>query len=135
MNATNTMLLWNPRSGAVMLKPWPDTDRLHSDYRTGLACYAEVRKASFEQRKIMVLIEAMPLTRNAYTPFFWSWMNTAMPAQTICRGSTAMTKKAFTPGAAICPTCRKAYHRGATWPARTLWQSQCAGACARLYIE
>ncbi len=61
MNATNTMLLWNPRSGAVLLKPWPETDGLHSDYRTGLACYAEVRKASFEQRKTMVLIEAMHL--------------------------------------------------------------------------
>jgi hypothetical protein len=61
MNATNTMLLWNPRSGAVMLKPWPELDRLHSDYRSGLACYVAVRKASFEQRKTMVLIEAMHL--------------------------------------------------------------------------
>lgn len=61
MNATNTMLLWNPRTGDVLLKPWPETDRLHRDYRTGLACYKEVRKASFEQRKTMVFIEAMHL--------------------------------------------------------------------------
>lgn len=61
MNATNTMLLWSTRSGAVMLKPWPELDRLHNDYRSGLACYMEVRKASFEQRKTMVLIEAMHL--------------------------------------------------------------------------
>jgi len=26
-----------------------------------------------------------------------------------------MTEKAFTPGAAICPTCRKAYHRDHVW--------------------
>ena len=61
MNATNTMLLWHPVSGDVFLKPWPERDHLHGDYRSGLACYTAIQKASFEQRKTMVLIEAMHL--------------------------------------------------------------------------
>lgn len=61
MNATDTMLLWNLKTGDVLLKPWPEPDRKHESYRSGLACYTDVRNASFEQRKAMVLIEAMHL--------------------------------------------------------------------------
>jgi len=61
MNATNAILLWNPLSGAVLLKPWPEADRLHQGYQSGLACYAAVRRSNFEQRKTTVLIEAIHL--------------------------------------------------------------------------
>ncbi|MFZ4539414.1 hypothetical protein [Propionivibrio sp.] len=61
MNATNTMLLWNPVSGDVFLKPWPERDHQHKGYRSGLACYLQVRNGTFEQRKTFILIEAMHL--------------------------------------------------------------------------
>lgn len=60
-NCTNTMLLWNPETGDVLLKDWPERDNRHPDYNTGLACWTYMRKATFEQRKTMVFIEAMHL--------------------------------------------------------------------------
>ncbi len=60
-DATNTMLLWNVDSGDVLLKRWPERDRVHRGYRSGLACYTTVRDASFEKRKLMIHIEAMHL--------------------------------------------------------------------------
>lgn len=60
-NLTNTMICWNP-GGAVALVPWPDragaSDRFEM---SGGACYGEVKRASFEQRKAMAFIEAMHL--------------------------------------------------------------------------
>lgn len=60
-NATNTTLLWDVKSGDVLLKPWPETDGEHLNYKSGLACYLPIQKATFEQRKLMVFIEAMHL--------------------------------------------------------------------------
>ena len=61
MNATNTMLLWSPETGDVLLKPWPQSDGQQRDYRSSLACCANVQTASFEQRKTIIFIEAMRL--------------------------------------------------------------------------
>ena len=61
MNAKDTMLLWNPQTGDVLLQPWPDADHQYRSYRSGLACYAIVTDASFEQRKMYILVEAMHL--------------------------------------------------------------------------
>ena len=60
-NSQNTVLMWNPETGDVLLKPWPERDRLHRDYCTGLACYAVFHGADFETRKLMVLTEALHL--------------------------------------------------------------------------
>jgi len=55
------MLLWNPETGDVLLKPWPEVGGRHDDYCSALACCMEVQKADFEQRKKIILIEAMHL--------------------------------------------------------------------------
>lgn len=61
-NATNAMLCWNINSSDVALVVWPDPANLSGNYqRTGLACWKEVRKSSFEVRKAQVFIEAMHL--------------------------------------------------------------------------
>ncbi|MDP1999608.1 MAG: hypothetical protein Q8K22_08450 [Rhodoferax sp.] len=59
MNATNTLLLWNSQTDDVLLKPWPELDRRHGGYRSGLACYTVVQKASFEHSKTIVSVETM----------------------------------------------------------------------------
>lgn len=60
-DATRAMLLWEPQTGDVLLKPWPEIDDRHKGYRSALACYAGVRTAGFEQRKAAVFVEAMHL--------------------------------------------------------------------------
>ncbi len=62
-NATNTMLLWDPKTGNVVLQDWPETmvNMSTMSYRSGLACYPGVREASFEKRKAIIFIEAMHL--------------------------------------------------------------------------
>ena len=62
MNATNTMLCWNPGTKEVALIPWPDKNQLSYQYPMSvLACYTDVRNMNFEQRKKIVFIEAMHL--------------------------------------------------------------------------
>lgn len=60
-NLTDTMICWNP-GGEVALFPWPDTTRASKPYRrTYGACCREVPGMDFEQRKLMVFIEAAVL--------------------------------------------------------------------------
>ena len=78
-NATNTFLLWNPKTGDVRLEPWPETarpyglpasyweslsDRLPDSTDYGyhdLCCTKERRKASFKERSGFVFTQAMHL--------------------------------------------------------------------------
>ncbi|KVH72228.1 hypothetical protein WJ41_13945 [Burkholderia ubonensis] len=61
-DATNTILCWNLYSGEIALVPWRDRDGLSRSYeRSALACYAEVRGISVEQRQTHVLSEALGL--------------------------------------------------------------------------
>jgi len=64
------MLCWNIYSGEVALVPWPDGEGLSRHYeRSGLACFAEVREMSVEQRQTHILSEAMALiVRDHCTP-------------------------------------------------------------------
>lgn len=62
MNAKDAMLCWNPGTDEVALVPWPDTTDLSGRYfGTALACYTNVQKKDFEQRKAQVFIDAMHL--------------------------------------------------------------------------
>lgn len=61
-NATTHMLCWNPGTAEVELVPWPDQDQRSDRFsRSGLACYSHIQKMNFDQRKMMVFIEAMHL--------------------------------------------------------------------------
>lgn len=61
-NATNMMLCWKPGTSEVLLVSWPDHAGLSRAFsHTALACYAEIREASFERRQAQVFIEAMHL--------------------------------------------------------------------------
>lgn len=60
-DCTNTMLMWAPDTGDVLLKDWPERDNLHRGYSSALACWDHIRSATFEQRKTMVFVEAMHL--------------------------------------------------------------------------
>lgn len=59
LNATNAALLWNPGTAQVAVRPLEDPGTEFD--RSGLGCYAVVRKMDFEQRKAHVFIEAMHL--------------------------------------------------------------------------
>ena len=60
--ATDSMLCWNPHTDQVALVPWPDTAGRGDGYAcTHLACWAHMHKATFEQRKMIVFIEAYHL--------------------------------------------------------------------------
>lgn len=67
MNLLNRMICWIPETDDVMLFPWPDNnDKLGilerstgKHYHTGGACWAAIRKMTFEQRKTTVFIEAI----------------------------------------------------------------------------
>lgn len=62
MNAKNAMLCWNPGTAQVALVRWPDPERVSSAFEmSGLACYSAVQKMTFEQRKLVVFVEAMHL--------------------------------------------------------------------------
>lgn len=61
MDATNATLLWDPKSGDVLLRGWPEKDGNYWDYRSTLACCTAMREADFKQRQAMVFIEAMHL--------------------------------------------------------------------------
>jgi hypothetical protein len=62
MNATDTMLCWNPKSDQVALVPSPDASNLAGRYTMKvLACFSAVRRKTFEQRKTPVYITAMQL--------------------------------------------------------------------------
>ncbi len=61
MDATNTMLLWDPKSGDVLLRSWPEEDGKYLNYRSALACYLNLQKADFAKRQAIVFIEAMHL--------------------------------------------------------------------------
>ena len=62
INATNHMLCWNQGSSEVAVIPWPDIDNLGKRYRMStLACNLGVSEMSFEQRKMIIFIEAMHL--------------------------------------------------------------------------
>lgn len=56
-NLTNTMILWDPKTGGVALKDWPEQDQLHKGWRSGGACYRQMRNASLEQRKAQLAFE------------------------------------------------------------------------------
>jgi hypothetical protein len=61
-NALTHMLCWNQNSAEVALVPWPDYARASDRYDcTGLACNKDVQRATFEQRKTIVFIEAWHL--------------------------------------------------------------------------
>jgi hypothetical protein len=59
-DATNTVLLWNPKTKKVRLVDLHDYKK-PSGWRSCLACNPEVRAANFEERKTQVFIEAMHL--------------------------------------------------------------------------
>ncbi len=62
INAKNHMLCWTPKTSNVALVEWPDKFGRSLQYRsTALACYSNIQKMNFEQRKTMVFITAMHL--------------------------------------------------------------------------
>ena len=60
-NAKNTMILWEPDTGDVLLVPWPSVYNSHPGYWSGFACYSDFRRASYKERQCMVFVEAMHL--------------------------------------------------------------------------
>ena len=61
-DATNGMLCWNPGTDQVEVLPHPDKDRKSRKYKMScLACNIPLKKATFEQRKTLVFIEAIHL--------------------------------------------------------------------------
>lgn len=60
--AQQAMLCWNPGTDEVALAKWPDERGLSQRYAmTHLACWSYVRRATFDERKAIVFIEAMHL--------------------------------------------------------------------------
>ena len=59
LNATNAILLWNPGTPQVEIRPLGDPGVEFQ--MSGLGCYADVREMNFEQRKAHVFIEAVHL--------------------------------------------------------------------------
>lgn len=57
-DATDTMLCWNP-GGEVRLIPWPARRRAGGFDFSALACCDDVRSASFRDRQVAVLAEAL----------------------------------------------------------------------------
>lgn len=56
-DCTNTVLYWLPASGDVALAPLGVKRVSLLGYRMSLACYAEFREATFEERKARLFIE------------------------------------------------------------------------------
>jgi len=61
VNATTHMLMWNPRTGDVLLEEHPMKYHRHRDYNSTLACWSYIHDLTAEQRKLIVFIEAMHL--------------------------------------------------------------------------
>lgn len=62
VTAKEAILCWSPGTSQVALVPWPDETNISSQYQfTGLACYQNIQKMSFEQRKVQIFITAMHL--------------------------------------------------------------------------
>lgn len=62
VSARDVQLCWNPGTDQVCLIPHPDPDGRSQAYVcNGLGCWADMHRATFEQRKTWVFIEAYHL--------------------------------------------------------------------------
>lgn len=62
MDAKSGMLCWTPYTDKIKVVDWPDVTNQSDGYAcTGLACYTDIQKSSFEKRKTIIFIEAMHL--------------------------------------------------------------------------
>lgn len=69
-NCANTRLFWNPDTGDAVLVPPGARAPSHDEFPySGLACYTDFQKATFEQRKMRLFIEfAHMVVRDSINP-------------------------------------------------------------------
>lgn len=62
MDCTNTMYCWTPGTDKVALIPWPDRAGRSAAYqRTAGACFSHQHDASFQERQVIVLADALAM--------------------------------------------------------------------------